>query len=101
MDDIVFPLFSSGDGVDLCHLSCDFNPFFKGGDDEPVSPKESQQSKQSEYRGKDGKKECGPSFKYCVNPVDDPTSKYHHKKVLRKIISGDDLKEGGGGFLHG
>ena len=75
-------------------------PLIKSGCNEPVSPKESQQSNWSENRGKDGKKECGSPAKHCVNAIDDPARKYHHKKVLCKIICGDDPKEGGGKFLH-
>ena len=88
------------EGLDLSHLTCDLHSIHKSGDDEIVSPKEGDESNGGEDDSEDGESGSKVTFEECINSVNDPACKDHHKKVLRQIICGDDLKEGGGYFLH-
>ena len=100
VDDVISVVLPIGIYVDLSHLTCDLHSIYKSGDDEIVSPIKCCQSNGGEDGSEDGEGSSKVPFKERINSVNDPACKDHHKKVLRQIICGDDLKEGGGYFLH-
>jgi hypothetical protein len=100
MNDVVSALFACGDRIDRSDLPDGFNPIHKCGHDQPVPPKEGNQSKWCENDSKDCKEESSSAFKHGVNCIDDPAAKDHDKKVLGQIIRGNDLKECRGKLLH-
>lgn len=95
MDNLIFI-----EGFYLGHAAYEFHTIHESGNDEIVSPEEGEQPTGCEDRGKDGKGGCEMPFKEGVNSENGPASKDHHKKILRQIICGDDLKKGRGSFLH-
>ncbi len=81
MDDVVFT-----NGVYLSHLPNGLSSICEYGNDKRVSPKEGQQPKQCENCREDGKEERSFTLKDCIDPIDNPAGKDHHKKVLCQII---------------
>ena len=90
MEDIVFPVLSSGDCANLCHLSRSFGSIFESGNDESISPEEKDQPKRCAEGRKDGEQKSGPSPKNSINAVNDPGSEDHHEEVLGEIVCGDN-----------
>lgn len=95
VDDVIFV-----ERFYLGYLTCNLHAIHKRGDNEIVSPKESDQPNGHENCSEDGEGGGKVPFEERINSINDPACKDHHKKVLRQIISGDDLKEGGGYSLH-
>ena len=95
VDDVIFV-----ERFYLGHLTCDLHSIHKRGSDEIVSPKESDQPNGHENCSEDGEGGGKVPFEERINSINDPACKDHHKKVLRQIISGDDLKESGEWLLH-
>lgn len=87
MDDIVFPLSPCGNGIDFSDLTCNFSSICKSGNDEIISPEESEQSNGGQNCCEDSQKESSLSLEECINCVNRPTRKDHYKKILSQIIS--------------
>jgi hypothetical protein len=100
MDYVVSSLFTCGDCIDRDDLPNSFNSIHKCGNDQPVSPEESKQSKRCENGRNDREEKSGIPFKQSINSVNHPTGKNHDEKILSQIICGNDLKECRGGLLH-